>query len=359
MFRTALTLSLISTSFAATYTVVVIPPPSGFTGVMMSGINNSGQVAGYGTIGGATQAFVGSPSGSTLIPLPSDAWITSQGVAINASGQVAGNIVGSNARAFIGTPAGSAVIPVSAVYAAGNGINDSAQVAGSITFPEPQAFIGTPSGSVLIPTPPGGGVVGGEAVNNLGQVAGFAIPAAVVLPLPFIGTASGSTLLPLPALWESGVGYAVNDAGQVAGFGANAANVDQAFIGTTAGCVAIALPKGATTATVGLGSLNSLGVVVGQSDAGGWIWDSTNGTRLLSTLVPSGWNVTNGISISNNGLILAQASYAGGASQYVELTTSTSTPAVTPAPSTLLLVLTGIALCWLWRITAGAASIVG
>jgi hypothetical protein len=52
---------------------------------------------------------------------------------------------------------------------------------------------------------------------------------------------------------------------------------------------------------------------------GGWIWDSADGTVLLNNLVPTGWNVSNAISISDNGHILAQASFNDGPSQYVDL----------------------------------------
>jgi hypothetical protein len=44
--------------------------------------------------------------------------------------------------------------------------------------------------------------------------------------------------------------------------------------------------------------------------AGGF-WDIVNGTRLLNSLVPAGWNTTNALSVSNSGLILAQGSLSG------------------------------------------------
>ncbi|HEY1754001.1 MAG TPA: hypothetical protein VGG72_01300 [Bryobacteraceae bacterium] len=59
--------------------------------------------------------------------------------------------------------------------------------------------------------------------------------------------------------------------------------------------------------------------MVGLSDAGGWIWDATNGTRLLSNLVPSGWTIYDAAGISQNGLILARASYNGGLTEWVML----------------------------------------
>jgi hypothetical protein len=64
------------------------------------------------------------------------------------------------------------------------------------------------------------------------------------------------------------------------------------------------------------------------------------GTRLLNSLVPSGWNVTAAASISSNSLILAIASSNGGANQFVSL--SPALPS-TPAPSTLALFLIGAA----------------
>jgi hypothetical protein len=109
----------------------------------------------------------------------------------------------------------------------------------------------------------------------------------------------------------------VNDAGQVAGFGYNGTNY-QAYIGTTSGSAAISLPAGGVQSTVSSQSLNNLGVVVGTSD-GGWIWDAADGTVLLSSLVPAGWYVEDAMSISNNGLILAYASFNGGPYEYVEL----------------------------------------
>jgi hypothetical protein len=81
MRRAALLILLISTLAVAssTYAVKVIPAPSGFTNVNMVGINNSGQVAGSGFSGTATQAFIGSPQGSVTVPGISDIKILSMG----------------------------------------------------------------------------------------------------------------------------------------------------------------------------------------------------------------------------------------------------------------------------------------
>jgi hypothetical protein len=131
MLRAGLILPFISmTAFAATYSVAVIQLPSGFTAVVLSGINNSGQVGGQGTIGTSYRALIVSPLGSTVIPLPSGS-SSAVGTAVNNSGQVTG-FVDNGAQAFIGTGAGSTLIPLPAGWTSANGyaVNDSGQVAG-------------------------------------------------------------------------------------------------------------------------------------------------------------------------------------------------------------------------------------
>ena len=204
------------------------------------------------------------------------------------------------------------------------GSSGRGRLSGQVRAHTYQAFIGTPSSSAAIPLLQGWNYALGAAVNNLGQVAGSVFGAASANQA-FIGTASGSTLIPLPAGWTSSQGHAVNDSGQVAGIVINGI-VLQAFIGTTAGSTTIPLPTGATTASVGEGSLNNQGFVVGYSDAGGWIWSAATGTVLLTTLAPPGWNVSNALSISNNGIILAQASYNNDLGHYVELVPLPSAP---------------------------------
>jgi hypothetical protein len=135
-------------------------------------------------------------------------------------------------------------------------------------------------------------------------------------------------------LFTSSFAEAINASGEVAGYTYNG-TIDEAFIGTASGSTAIPLPAGATSAFISGQSLNDSGVLVGGSSAGGWIWSSLDGTVLLSTLVPAGWDIEGANSISNNGLILAYASYNGGPGEYVEL-------APTPEPATDLLAGAGL-----------------
>jgi hypothetical protein len=289
---------------AGSYTVSVIPFPSGAPNGDMVGINNSGRVAGTAYYYGPTeQAFIGGPTGSAVIPVP----VLSS--AINASGQVAGE--GTNG--------------------AGNG----------------QAFIGTTSGSTAIPYPAGWTSSGAVGVNDSGQVVGFAFNGAI--EQAFIGTISGSAVIPMLTGWTFAEGIAINASGQVAGeaFYGFVGGPSQAFIGAASGITLIPLPAGATSATVSGASLNDSGVVVGGSLSGGWIWDASHGTQLLNSMVPSG-NISSAISISQNGLILAQGSFNGGTVPYVELVPTGLVP-TTPAPGTGFLAVAGLLLVFAWR----------
>jgi hypothetical protein len=338
----ALALSIVARA-SSTYSVTVFTTTGGGTG-----INNSGQMAGTEFIGNTTQATIGGPSGSTAIPLPSGCSSGSNGAAVNDSGQVTGSACytfpnfNTFYQAFIGTVAGSTVIPLPAgwTYAGGLAVNGSGQVAGTggrVYRRDAQAFIGTVSGSAAIPFPdPSWSVSNGNAVNASGQVTGF-VGSGTTAAQAYIGTTSGSTVIPLLPGWSSMQGFGINDSGQIAGFGRNGTTNTQAFVATISGSTAIPLPVGDTDASVDRQSINNLGMVVGGSSAPGspynlhgWIWDASDGTVPLSALVPVGWNVTNAISISNNGLILAQASFMGGAVQSVELTPTACSFSLTP-----------------------------
>ncbi len=345
-------------ALAGSYTVSVVQVPSGFPLRGMGGINNSGQVAGFVNTGtgaetfATTQAFIGSPSGATLIPLPTG-WISSValvrishkppddvahaptraalapavsrlfstfrraatqrseaerrqewrrgtqsacatslpkksgekcGLAINDLGQVAGTVstgvtelvlTPANSQAFIGTVSGSAVLPLPSGWGMANGqaINDSGQVAGSVFNivggPE-QAFIGTASGVTLIPLPTGWSSTAGVAINMSGQVAGD-VSAGLLHFQAFIGTASGSMVLPLPTGWSQAFGTAINDSGQVAGELDNCCGAPpRAFIGTASAVTVIPLPVGATSAGAnGLSDSGAVWAMATQLDGSG------------------------------------------------------------------------------------------
>jgi hypothetical protein len=82
-----------------------------------------------------------------------------------------------------------------------------------------------------------------SGVNANNQITGYATSPARA----FIGAASGSTVIPLPAGWPGGsVGDAINDVGQVTGYAHNPStgNPDQVFIGITSGSTPVPIPAG-------------------------------------------------------------------------------------------------------------------
>jgi hypothetical protein len=325
-------------------TVAVLPTPNGFASgtLSLNGINDSGQVVGYGSNGTTYQSFIITTSGSAVIPLPLN-WNTAFAFAINNAGQVTG--YGDNGvtgeQAFVGTTSASTPIPIPSGWSQSDGwsINDVGQVAGTVfngaSAQNQQSFIYSGSGSIVIPLP--SGITGERAngINSFGQAAGFGTNSSTTQA--FLIAASGSTAIPLPTGWTASDAVAINNSGEVAGDGCGPV-CDQAFVGTTSGSTAIPFASGASFMQAF--SISNEGVVVGESSVGGWVWDPSSGTQLLSGLVPTGWDISGAISISPDGeLILATGSFDGGPSQFLELSQST-----TPEPATCLLAGAGLLL---------------
>ena len=195
------------------YNVSVIPPPNGVLVISMAGINDSGQVGGFGykTSGGYV-AFDGSPSGSTVLPFN----LVEAVFGINESGQVAGYCcnLGGGDYAYIAGATGGTQIPLPSGYvlSEGYGVNNAGQVGGSVlTASTEQAFIGTSSGLTSLPLPSGCTSASGWAINNLGQVLEKCVTQL------FIGTPEATTALP-PMPEAQIYPYAINDLGQIAGY---------------------------------------------------------------------------------------------------------------------------------------------
>jgi hypothetical protein len=337
-------------ALAQSYSVTPLPTPTGFASGQPSTINNLGQVAttGYQLIQAPFQAFIGSTSGNIPIPLLSG-WASSSGQAVNSSGQVAGILYsGTSSQAFIGTPAGSTAIPLPPGWtgnSAAFGVNDSGFAVGTSSG---GTFIGTVSGSQPIALPTGWTTSIGQAVNNLGQVTGTDGNGNL-----FIGSTSGAAAVPLQSGWTGAQPCGINDASEAAG--TLMGGWSQPFIATAAGISAIAAPPGSTTVVMYAGCINNSTMMVGFSDAGGWIWTPGGGTQLLTSLVPSGWYVGSAFSISDNGHILAEASFNSEPYQYVDLF-----PTGPPAALTLIYpanAVPGIAAPTLtWYLAMGATS---
>ncbi len=346
-----------SLAASPTYQVYVVLPPAGFTNVSMSGINNSGQVAGYGLNGTQNQAFIGSPFGSTAVPIPAG-WSGTQAYTINESGQIAGYAINgnnNNYQAFIGTGTSAALIPLPSGWTGstfGYGINDSGQLAG-YGGAGVQTFVGTSSGSTAIAPASNPATFQPTGINNSGEVVGFGLDEqnSISVLLPEVGSTSQGASVTGP--FPDWVGVAINDSNDIVTFTSDVVSIaGQVDFLQPAGPfgygppTVIPVPTGATTMSAWYGSLNSLSYVVGSSDVGGWIWNPfTDTTQLLNTLVPPGWDITSALSISNNGIILAEGSLNGARTEFVEL----GPQGTLPEPASFLLAGGGIMLLGLAR----------
>jgi uncharacterized membrane protein len=329
---------------AGSYTVTPITPPAGMTGVQMFGPNSSGQVAGTGTLGGGTFAFIASPLGSTIIPMPGG-YSNAVANCIDDAGQVGGVVsIGAANVGFLGTASGISLIPVPAGLAAAwpLAISPAGVIVGT-DGTQNKTFVGTH----VIPVPPGWTNAVAWSVNDAGQVAGWVENGAQFQAMT--GTASGLTVIPLAPGATTAGADAINAAGIVAG---TMNGLGRAFIYTASGVTLLPFPPGGVFSVVnGYRAINDNGAVVGWSDQNAWIWTSAQGSVLLTPQVPSGWTIYNAYGINNNGQILAIGYYGSGPTQWLELTPNVS---ATPAPSGLTLVLLAAALlgvCWMVRVS--------
>jgi hypothetical protein len=310
------------------YTVVPIQTPSPFANFAPTGLNDSGVLVGtLITNLSQEQAATGTASNIVPVPLPLGYLPPTIGGLINNTGQIGGDSDPGIGAAFVGTTSNTSIVPLlpGCVGAHIFGMNDLGQVLGSCSALASSLywFVGTVAGSTVLTLPSGWRP---NAINNAGQIAGATTNQA------FIATTAGAiTLVPMPSGWITSGASALNNSGQITGSGGPGSSY-QAFIGTVSGSTAIPLPPHATLAW-GV-SINDHGVVIGNSDAGGWIWDTLNGTRSLTDLVPSGVRVDNITAINNNGVILASVTVQGIARSSVELiptTDPTCTYSITPS----------------------------
>jgi len=161
------------------------PIASGWTLSKASGINDAGQITGSGTINGFGHAFLyGGGSITDLGTLPGGTY--SEGVAINALGQVTGTASSSLApqRPFLYSAGGMTDLgSLGGSYSAGLGINNSGQVTGysyNSDNSAQRAFLYTPgSGMVdlntLIPIASGWTLVAAYGINDAGQITGYGL----------------------------------------------------------------------------------------------------------------------------------------------------------------------------------------
>ncbi len=186
------------------------------------GINNSGTVVGTTYVNGTAHGTVWSPSGAT------DLGANSYALAINNSGEV----VGGNGSAFtvvngqlqsLGSPQG---IGWSAAY----GINDAGTVVGdgqlaNGTF---RGMVWNPDGSVVLLSTLGGNSSQATAINNGGEIVGFA---SVSSGYQHAFSTLDGLMIDLGTLGGgSSYAYGINDDGEIVGYSYLANGGQSAFL---------------------------------------------------------------------------------------------------------------------------------
>lgn len=346
-FRTWLLLPLLATPLGALadplYSLTFLP-----AGFYASGINNAGHVVGTGGGGAAIWTGSGTTSQAALAP-------GSEGLAINNHDEIAGRYMD---QGFLYS--GGVLHPIdSAPYRSwAAGINDAARVAGTVRKTEvpPTLSLGfvyvEGAGMTTILTP-GGFIDGARAINNAGQIAGFASsfpggdfggPNRNAFIYQFdgsvqtLGTLGGS-------ISEAND---INDSAQVAGWSTTAvAGEERPFLFDGAVMRDLGSLGGRSGRANGI---NSAGMVVGMSDIGGgatfdyhaFVYAHGSMTDLNALIDPaSGWRLVSAIDINDNGQILGNACMVAGTEcRQVRLDLI---PAV-PEPGTWLMLLGGLAL---------------
>jgi probable HAF family extracellular repeat protein len=282
--------------------------PDGF---FASGINNSGHVV--GSAGGGAAVW-SDTSVSYFLP-------GAEGLAINNHGDVAGR---AGTTGFLYHSGAVEYINTDVARSWATGINDSRRVSGTVRDFEQrltaQGFVYVDGGLATILTF-GGYMDFGNAINNAGQVTGFASiptfdeysdPERYAYVYDFLGTVRNLGSLG----GRVSEGNDINDAGQVAGWSETAvAGEERPFLYSDGGPGMIDLGSlgGASGRAFGL---NNAGMVVGMSDvssgprfdyhaflyAGGAMVD-------LNTLIDpaSGWRLVSATDINDQRQILGKA----------------------------------------------------
>ena len=214
--------------------MVALPGLPGQTYTLARGINDAGVVVGGGWASGVAELALrwtaGVPEALGVLETSSESWaINESGVAIGSSPTPGGALT---TRAFIHTDAGGIIDFAPTGNATAYDVNDRGQVTGTYNN---GAFLWSPTtGFQFLGSIEGFTYGNGRAVNNAGQVAGFAVSATGNSTRVFRYT-PGVGIVNLGGVGESNVVWGMNSQGDIVGQGQPTSGLKRAFVYTDAG----------------------------------------------------------------------------------------------------------------------------
>ena len=313
------------------YTIQEINNPYGAYDIRALDLNDAGMAVGYMKNSlGYPQPFVYENGAVTELPKYGGAY-KSEAYAINnaAQAQVTGYMptrvgiydwhkVRWDQGAGGAWPATDLGTVTGEVYAAGRDINDPGQITGGyntqVSLYLPTAAYGLPAGMNNLGTV-GGVQSQGFGINENGEIAvqsqdsAGTWRAAIWLPTAAYGLTAGMTQI--DAGGTQSYSTAINDAGQMTGYRLYSGTWDTFLWDNN---VRIILPKVTGATHMNARDINNAGVVVGSIDLPsgrtGFIWDSVNGTQVLSEF--SEWSACEFYGISDTGYITGYGTNPSG-----------------------------------------------
>ena len=318
-------------------TVYALNPLSGYTGINVTAINDSGAAVGYCTnSSGGAKSFIWTPGGG-MVALNGTGQLYARD--INNAGQIVGDSSLGQSVYWSGSNGNASVITL-AGYNGGiaNEINEAGQVVGRAGYnmtlaggtnatSNRKGYIWTSSTNAIEFSPNANGIVVQEflAINDS---AGGGV--AVGGQRAHYDTATDTMTLLGTGTW--GTGRAINDAGTTVGNDATGA-----FYQTAANVItSLGVLTGATTPM----AINELGQVVGDCGYGAaaFVWESGTITDLNTVLGDSSWNLKYANDINESGWIIGTGTFNGNTVGYVM---AQSSPAV-PEPMSIMLGIMGL-----------------
>lgn len=298
-----------------------------------TGLNNLGQVVGYGPSG----SFITDANGTNFRTLTFGLGEGAKAFGINDAGQLVGQYFDNSTGNFLAFTTGAngtnaqPLNTLDGVFAAGYAINNDGQIAGYARRGTNQQVFTANANSTAAASylsMPGGPLNAALAINSSGQLAGgvgVQVDGYNYVVQPFISGPNGS--LPLSTFQTAGIydvsiARGVNDAGWLVGTYTNMRN-DQsfAFVAGPNGAAPVILPKMSNYGQRDIANdINNLGQIVGQGDAvaGGFTKRAfisdinsltvTDLNTLLSAPLPEGVYLINAVGINDLGQIAVTGS---------------------------------------------------